>query len=72
MRFSIRANTCDGSIGELTIEDGSTKLTVDYDRDDLAHELVNAYRDIFANDRDAWLKHLSMYIDDEDVKVISV
>ena len=71
MDISIRVNTSSREIGECTIRDGSSQHVFDYDRDDLAHELINAYRDIFANDRDAWLKHLGMYLDDDDIKIIS-
>ena len=69
MRFSIRGNTCDDSIGELTVEDGSTKLQFDYDREELAHEFINAYRDLFRTNED-WCKHLSHYLDDDDIKAM--
>lgn len=71
MDISIRMNTSSNDIGECTIQDGSSKHVFDYDRDDLAHELLNAYRDIYANDRDLWLKHLGMYLDDDDIKIIA-
>jgi hypothetical protein len=62
MRISIRKNTCDSAIGEATIDATGANITIDYDRDDLAHELVNAYRDLFDN-ADDWVAHLSMYMD---------
>ena len=66
MRISIRINTCDDSMGEFAVEDCGTRITFDYDRDDLAHELLNAYRDIF-KEEDKWLDHLSNYLSDGDL-----
>lgn len=67
MDISIRVNTSSSEIGECTIRDGSSQHVFDYDRDDLAHELVNAYRDLFRTNDD-WCKHLSHYLDSDDIK----
>ncbi len=69
MQFKIRSNTCDNSIGEITVIDGVTEIKLDYDRDELAHEFVNAYRDLF-NNNDDWCKHLANYLDDDDIKTM--
>lgn len=66
MNISVRKNTCDSSIGEITICAAGSKQEISYHRDDLAHELINAYRDLF-DSADDWLAHLSQYIDANEV-----
>ena len=66
MEISIRRNTCNAEIGEVTIDIGTSKITCDYDREDFAHELVNAYRDLYMDD-DKWIEHLSLYLTQQEV-----
>jgi hypothetical protein len=69
MRINVRRNTCCDDIGEVTFDDGSSKIQFDYDRDDLAHELINTYFDMY-RDRDEAMRHLSMYLDKDDIKAM--
>lgn len=71
MRFIIRKNSVDSSIGVLAVEDGATTIKIAYDRDELAHELLNAYRDLFSTN-EGWLKHLAHYLDKGDIKELSI
>ena len=72
MKISIRVSSISKTFGECTIKAGASTHIFYYDRDDLAHELLNAYRDIYGNDRDAWLKHLSMYLDKGDLDELGI
>ena len=69
MKMSVKTNTCNPSMGTITIEDVMT-ITVDYSSaNDVGHELINAYRDLFKNDD--YLKHLSMYLDESDIEALT-
>jgi len=70
MEISIRRNTCDPEIGEATIDIGTSKITCDYDREDFAHELVNAYRDLYMDDA-KWIEHLSLYLTFQEVSELA-
>ena len=65
MEISVRRNTCNAEIGEVTIDIGTSKITCDYDREDFAHELVYAYRDLYMND-DKWIEHLCLYLTEQE------
>jgi hypothetical protein len=69
MRINVRRNTCCDDIGEVTFNYGNNKIQFDYDRDDLAHELINAYFDMH-RDRDEAMRHLSMYLDKDDIRAM--
>lgn len=51
----------------VTLYDGVNHTEARYEhRDDAAHELINAYRDLFADDG-AWLKHVRHYVNDGEL-----
>ena len=69
MNIIVRQNQSDHTMGQLTIADIWT-IKVDYsDRDDIAHEFINAFFDMY-RDRDKALKYLSRYLDESDVSVL--
>ena len=75
MEISIKQNSCSGlagscTMGEVTIEDGATKITIDYDRDELAAELIGGYKDLFDGDYNLFLQHLSVYLDCDDIETL--
>ena len=73
MEISILVSPASKTFGECMISyDESTPVRYVYDRDDFAHELLNAYRDIYGTDRNAWLKHLSMYLDKSDLDELGI
>ena len=66
MDISIRKNTCDSEMGEATFDSVAGLIKFDYDREEFAHELINAYRDLF-DSNDQMLNHLNCYLDRKDI-----
>jgi len=74
MQLRVRQNTIDPSMGEITISYMNSKTVIDYsERDDIAHELINAYKDLFdAYGDNGWQKHLGQYLDKDDVEEMNI
>ena len=56
-------------MGQITLDTHVGSIIIDYDRDDLAHELINAHADLFGS-TDEWLAHLSHYLSDYDIATL--
>jgi hypothetical protein len=72
MQISVRINSCRDDMGEATIDTGYSKITFDYDRDEFAHQLVNAFLDLYGSGgRGEAMRYLSTYLDADDVQAIT-
>ena len=53
-------------MGEAELSITGNTIRFDYDREDFAHDLINAYRDLF-DSNEQMLSDLNQYLDSNDI-----